>query len=257
MKAAKDPVIGLNQPPPDRLRKYGFLLTVLLGLFPHLLPSACFSQPWAIRQKIDAAEKQVSDHPGDQAAYEGLYFLLTNHYLQFTIAERTDLRNFLRTHARWPMARICSPEEPGRRITIKGKLTDEKGLPLADAELFIFQTDTRGYYTPNDSLNKSMGESDPRIFGFIRTDQSGNYTLRTIRPASYPILYRGSRVPQHIHFNIQARGFKERRIQLVLKDDPAMTPHWMEWAAKMNFPVVTLDYAGNQAMGINNIVLVK
>ena len=182
---------------------------------------------------------------------------MTNNYSQLKANERTWIRNFLKTHAHWAYATICSPDEPGTKINIKGKLTDEKGVPIGNADLFVFQTDSHGYYTPEDSITKSMGESDPRIFGFIRTDNEGAYDLRTIRPASYPIKFQGSYVPQHIHFNINAAGFKKRNIQMVFEDDPAMTSKWMEWAKNLNFPVIKIIYSEKQPFGIKNIVMVK
>jgi protocatechuate 3,4-dioxygenase beta subunit len=66
-----------------------------------------------------------------------------------------------------------------------------------------------------------MGEPDARLFCFLKTDENGNFEIRTIRPASYPMQYNGRTIPQHIHNNITARGYTGRNLQMVFEDDPA------------------------------------
>lgn len=223
-----------------------------------IMPFSGLAQSIPLKEKIALAQKQLVSQPTNQKAYQELHFLITNYYNQHTIAERAKLRKILEQYAIWSSVTICSKEELGTKISIKGKVTDKKGKPIVNAFISIFQTDAKGYYTPNDSAKQSMGENDPRLFGFLRTDSTGAYEFRTVRPASYPRKYEGKTIPQHIHFNTYAEGFRERKIQMVFEDDPAMLlPYWKDWAKKMNFPIVRIIYSKTEPYGVNNVILSK
>jgi protocatechuate 3,4-dioxygenase beta subunit len=61
-----------------------------------------------------------------------------------------------------------------------------------------------------------MGNRDPRLVALLRTDGAGRYSFATIRPGSYP----GTRVPQHIHYEVAAVGHGPRVFEIVFDDDP-------------------------------------
>lgn len=231
---------------------------ILFGLSFWLISIFCFAQSLAIKEKIASLEQQLVKNPKNYEAYQNLTLMIPNHYAQISKTERLRVSNLLKKYAVWSSLSICSNEETGKHILIKGKILDQKGKPISNALIHVFHADNNGYYAPTDSVNNSMAENDPRLFGFLRTDNSGNYELKTVRPASYPKQYNGRTIPQHIHFNISAEGFTERNFQMAFEDDPAMLlPYWKEWAKNLNYPVVKMIYSQGNAFGVNDIIMSK
>jgi protocatechuate 3,4-dioxygenase beta subunit len=107
---------------------------------------------------------------------------------------------------------IASKEEPGERLIVSGKVLGPDGkTPLPGVSIYVYHTDSRGYYTPGTNDNQN-----PRLRGYLRTDAQGGYQFDTIKPASYP----NSRVPAHIHYVVTSPGYKERVFEIVFNDDP-------------------------------------
>jgi protocatechuate 3,4-dioxygenase beta subunit len=74
--------------------------------------------------------------------------------------------------------------------------------------------DVQGYYGENHS------EYPPRLFGWMKTDASGRFELRTNRPSSYPRM----QVPAHIHFTLWGEGYPLQWVEeLRFEGDPYIT----------------------------------
>jgi protocatechuate 3,4-dioxygenase beta subunit len=116
-----------------------------------------------------------------------------------------------------PSSAAVAPEgEPGQRLEVTGVVSAADGrTPVAGASVYVYQTDARGYYRPENA----MGNRDPRLMALLRTDASGRYSFTTIRPGSYP----GTRVPRHIHYEVGAEGHGTRIFEIVFDDDPLVT----------------------------------
>jgi protocatechuate 3,4-dioxygenase beta subunit len=115
-----------------------------------------------------------------------------------------------------PFAELAPPGEPGEPLEVSGTVYAADGRTgIPGASVYVYQTDARGYYRPDDA----MGNRDPRLFALLRTDRGGRYSFRTIRPGSYP----GTRVVQHIHYEVTAEGHGTRIFEIVFDDDPFMT----------------------------------
>ena len=111
---------------------------------------------------------------------------------------------------------MAPAHESGERLEVSGVVYAADGrTPVAAASVYVYQTDARGYYRPDDA----MGNRDPRLKALLRTDAQGRYAYRTIRPGSYP----GTRVPQHIHYEVAADGHGTRIFEIVFEDDPNVT----------------------------------
>lgn len=111
---------------------------------------------------------------------------------------------------------VAPPGEPGQRLEVSGVVYAADGrTPIAAASVYVYQTDARGYYRPEDA----MANRNPRLKALLRTDERGRYSYRTIRPASYP----GTRVPQHIHYEVTAEGRGARVFEIVFEDDPFLS----------------------------------
>lgn len=210
-----------------------------------------------ITGKIALAEQFLKQHPKDQQAWQQLYVLMNNNYIKLTATERTRLRTILEQYGIWSTGTTYTSAEPGTRIIIKGHVINAQGKPIPNASLHIFQTDSRGYYTPLDSAEKKMGEPDARLFCFIKTDSAGSFEIHTIRPASYPIKYNGRTIPQHVHNNITAKGYRDKNLQMVFDDDPAMNDFWRQWAASNGFPILKLNNVSSQRIATLEIKLLQ
>ncbi|HYE85821.1 MAG TPA: hypothetical protein VEA16_05670 [Vicinamibacterales bacterium] len=111
--------------------------------------------------------------------------------------------------------RLASPQEPGDRLTVSGVVVGADGSPIANASLYIYQTDREGYY----GVKPASDSNNPRLKLFLRSDAKGAWSFDTVKPGSYP----GSRNPAHIHFEVAAPGRANRFFEIVFEGDPYVT----------------------------------
>lgn len=107
---------------------------------------------------------------------------------------------------------IAGRDEPGEPMIVAGRVVGPDGrTPLPGVSLYVYQTDKDGIYSKpvNDSRT-------PRLRGYMRTDADGRYEFSTIKPGSYP----NTRNPAHIHYVVNAPGFKQRVFEIVFAHDP-------------------------------------
>jgi protocatechuate 3,4-dioxygenase beta subunit len=99
---------------------------------------------------------------------------------------------------------------------LTGKVMDEKGNPLKNVLVEIWQCDAKGVYIHTGDSDKKKDQQDKNFQGFGRfmTSSTGEYYFRTIKPVPYP-----GRAP-HIHFKIK-QGKKELLVsQCYIKGHP-------------------------------------
>jgi protocatechuate 3,4-dioxygenase, beta subunit len=106
---------------------------------------------------------------------------------------------------------VAPKSEPGERLIVTGKVTDVEGKPIAGASVYVYHTDNRGYY----SSEVNDDNRNPRLRGYMRTDGQGRYEYGTIKPAHYP----NNRIPAHIHYVVNADGYRERIFEIVFTGD--------------------------------------
>ncbi|HZS03309.1 MAG TPA: protocatechuate 3,4-dioxygenase [Blastocatellia bacterium] len=108
---------------------------------------------------------------------------------------------------------IATKEEPGERLIVTGVVFGADGkTPLAGASVYVYHTDARGLYTP-DTANDSR---NPRLRGYMRADAHGRYEYSTIKPAPY----QSNDIPAHIHYHVNAPGYRERIFEIMFEGDP-------------------------------------
>ena len=89
----------------------------------------------------------------------------------------------------------------GEVVHIDGRVLDLDGSVIDDALVEIWQCDANGVYRhPRDERGARRRDAGFQGRGRTRTDASGRYTFRTIRPVPYP-----GRTP-HIHFAVEVQG---------------------------------------------------
>ena len=116
---------------------------------------------------------------------------------------------------------IAGKSEPGERMEISGSvyLSDGKS-PAKDVILYAYHTNAAGLYAPSDT--QTVGRVNGRLRNWVKTDSSGHYDTRTIRPAPYP----GNTIPTPIQATIQNNnGRASYNSDFVFKYDSLVTGH--------------------------------
>jgi catechol 1,2-dioxygenase len=121
------------------------------------------------------------------------------------------------------------PGEPGDPLLFHGRVESADGAPLAEAEVDLWQSSNDGIY----SFFSPRMPGEYLLRGRMRTDATGEFEVRTIRPVPYQIpregpvgdlleniLGRHSWRPAHLHFKISAGRHKPLTTQLYFAGDP-------------------------------------
>ena len=106
---------------------------------------------------------------------------------------------------------------PGEALVVSGFVYDglDKTKPLTNAKIEIWHADNSGSYHPNaNGAANKYAASDIALRGFVLTDATGAYKFNTIYPGEY------SGRTRHIHFKINATGFKDVTTQLIMPAKP-------------------------------------
>jgi protocatechuate 3,4-dioxygenase beta subunit len=103
----------------------------------------------------------------------------------------------------------------GEITHLSGRVLDEKGAPIRNALVEIWQADQHGVYLHKGSDGAEKRDGNFQGFGRFLTGSAGEYYFRTIKPVKYP-----GRVP-HIHFAVKMKGREKWTTQLYVKGDPA------------------------------------
>jgi protocatechuate 3,4-dioxygenase beta subunit len=135
-----------------------------------------------------------------------------------SIHSETAFRDLIQKFAPAQPVRITSADEPGKLIQVQGKLVSEQGHPVSGITIYFYQTDERGWYLaerPHVGGN-SGDQRHARLFGYVKTNDSGEFEIQTIKPSGYP----GSDLPAHIHFEIHdPEGYQPLVNEFLFDDD--------------------------------------
>ena len=94
----------------------------------------------------------------------------------------------------------------GTPINVLGRVLDQKGNPVPNARLEIWQANAAGRYMhPGDSANPAPIDPDFQGFAILRTDHAGEFKFRSVKPGAYPIGGGRIRTP-HIHMDVTGRS---------------------------------------------------
>ncbi len=128
-------------------------------------------------------------------------------------------------------------EPLGERITVRGRLLDSWGRPLANQLIEVWQANSAGRYI--HQRDQHPAPLDPNFTGAGRTitNDAGEYLFTTIKPGPYPWRnHVNAWRPAHIHFSIFGSSFTQRLVtQMYFPGDPlfALDPIYNSiWRAK-------------------------
>jgi protocatechuate 3,4-dioxygenase beta subunit len=202
------------------------------------------------------ASAELQADPANREKWVKLHDILKFFYRELSKNERQVYRELLADLVQSTVTSTFTTDEPGIRLKITGRVSNSAGESVKGAQITIYSTDSDGWYTPYDSIQKHMNEADARIMGFLRTDPRGQFDIFTIRPASYPILYDGRVMPAHLNIVIKAPGYPKKQLQVMFDDDPALDAYWRDEATKEGYPVIQLQRTSDSFQsGTLNIIL--
>lgn len=101
----------------------------------------------------------------------------------------------------------------GQITHLSGRVLDEKGAPIRNALVEIWQADQHGVYLHKGSDGGAKRDGNFQGFGRFLTGSAGEYYFRTIKPVPYP-----GRTP-HIHFAVKMKGREKWTTQLYVKGE--------------------------------------
>ena len=117
--------------------------------------------------------------------------------------------------------------EKGQKLVVTGTVFQLDGkTPAPGIIIYYWQTDHNGYYTPVPGMDQRV-KPHGHIRGWVKTGESGEYTIRTIRPAPYP----DDVLPAHIHLSVKEPDIANEYYtdEINFDDDPLLIPHFKKY----------------------------
>ena len=151
------------------------------------------------------------------------------------IHPETAFRNIIEKYCKAETISIITDTIPGRKIKVMGTIKNAEGSPVVSALVYMYQTDSRGWYAA-DASHVLMNEGDmrhARLFGYVRTDKDGKFELQTIKPAGYP----RSDLPAHIHVHVWAEGYRSFVNEFLFDDDERLVGSIRSEAVRNQFMI--------------------
>ncbi|MBR0795954.1 catechol 1,2-dioxygenase [Bradyrhizobium jicamae] len=121
---------------------------------------------------------------------------------------------------------IVRSPTPGPELFVACEVVDVAGKPLANVEVDVWQSSPVGLYENQDDT-----QADMNLRGKFTTDAAGRFSLRSVKPAGYPVPTDGPvgdmlraqnrhpYRPAHIHFLGFKPGYKTLITQVFVDDD--------------------------------------
>jgi protocatechuate 3,4-dioxygenase beta subunit len=113
-------------------------------------------------------------------------------------------------------------EAIGQRIIVTGRVLDDRGNPVPNTLLEIWQANAAGRYLHKQ--DQWPGLLDPNFLGIgcCLTNEDGAYRFLTIRPGAYPWKnHPNAWRPAHVHFSVCGPSMLSRLVtQMYFPDDP-------------------------------------
>jgi catechol 1,2-dioxygenase len=126
-------------------------------------------------------------------------------------------------------ASIVRSPTPGAPMFFGGRILDERGSPVAAAQIDVWQASPKGLYE-----NQDPTQAEWNLRGTFESDAGGRFWFRSVKPAGYPVPTSGPTGallavqnrhpfrPAHLHCLIYKPGFKTMTSQIYSHDDPQL-----------------------------------
>lgn len=141
-------------------------------------------------------------------------------------------------------------------LKISGTVYQPDGkTPAVDVVLYLYHTNEKGLY-PSEGDEGDWSRKHGHLRTWLKTDQSGHYTLYTGQPASYP----NREIPAHIHLIILEPNGKYYYVEdYYFANDPYLTKEELNPQSPRGGTkgVVNLQQDGNLWIGQRNLILGK
>jgi protocatechuate 3,4-dioxygenase beta subunit len=106
----------------------------------------------------------------------------------------------------------------GQLITLSGRVLRVDGSPVRDARIEIWQANAAGRYAHPVDRNPAPVDPDFQGVAVLKSNASGEYRIRSIKPGPYPTPGGSMRTP-HIHFDVASANYK-LVTQMYFPDEP-------------------------------------
>lgn len=160
-------------------------------------------------------------------------------------------------------ARLDQDPEQGEALFMEGQVRDASGQPVPGAVVDVWHANTKGFYSFFDPT--PTPQSPYNLRRRIETDADGRYCFRTIMPSGYgcppdgptqqllTAIGRHGKRPAHIHFFVEAPGYRKLTTQINIADDPLLHDDFAFATRDGLIPdlVRHTDAAAIQARGLN------
>ena len=122
--------------------------------------------------------------------------------------------------------------DAGDRLLIRGTVYTPEDRPAPNTLLYFYHTDIHGIYGIGDQHRHG------RYRGWVLTDEKGEYSFETIRPASYP----NSTVAAHIHMTVTTVEKREDWVDSIVFEGDRFLTSRDRAASRGGFdPVIRLE----------------
>ncbi len=145
-------------------------------------------------------------------------------------------------------------QEGNQKLIITGKIYETDGkTPAKNVIVYYWHTDDNGLYS-SDSRTPEKAREHGRLRGWVKSDEDGNYKIKTSRPAAYP----NDNIPQHIHLSIKEPDIaNEYFADLYFDDDPLYLKHKKRYgkADRAGTEILRVVLDGDVQIAEHNIIL--
>jgi protocatechuate 3,4-dioxygenase beta subunit len=119
---------------------------------------------------------------------------------------------------------VKNGEPLGERIVVAGRVLDERGRPVPNALIEIWQANACGRYIHKNDQHDAPLDANFNGAGRVLTNAQGEYFFTSIKPGAYPWdNHENAWRPPHIHFSIFGVNFLSRLVtQMYFPGDPLL-----------------------------------
>lgn len=129
--------------------------------------------------------------------------------------------------------------EGKQKLILTGKVYQLDGkTPAPNVIIYYWHTDDKGLYSSNSETPEGAKEHG-KLRGWVKSDENGNYKIKTSRPRAYP----NQDIPEHIHLSIKEPDISnEYFADLYFDDDQLYLKHKKKYGK--------LDRAGTELLRV-------